>query len=288
MPYDTGGGFRPLIADRAGHGPAVVLLHGQPGTAADWAAVVPRLVADFTMIAVDRPGWGRTGGPAGGFATNAAAVLELLDRLGHADALVVGHSWGGGVALALAQAAPERTLGLVLVASVAPGQPAGRLDRLLAAPAVGDVAVPAAFGIAGRVLRSRAGQRLLGRPTVPTEARQALSALIGTRADDVESGSPRQSGRAFTVEQRAFLDELDALGPGLGAIRVPTEVLSGDNDHVVTPDAARSLVSTVPGAMLRVIARAGHLLPIEHPAAVEAAIRAVAARAGLRPDPSAG
>jgi pimeloyl-ACP methyl ester carboxylesterase len=281
LPFATVGPFRPLVADRRGHGPVVVLLHGQPGTAADWTAVVPRLAPDFTVLAVDRPGWGRTGGPAGGFATNAAAVLDLLDRLGQRRAVVVGHSWAGGVALALAQAAPERTAGLVLVASVAPDQPAGRLDRLLAAPTVGDVAVPVAFGVAGRLLSSDAAQRLLGRSSIAGDARTALAALVGARREGLHRGSHLRSGWAFTVEQRAYLGELDALGRRLASLAVPTEVVTGDSDRVVGPDAARHLAGTVPQASLRVVAGAGHLLPLEHPDAIEAAVRAVAARAGL-------
>jgi pimeloyl-ACP methyl ester carboxylesterase len=281
LPFATVGPFRPVVADRHGEGPAVVLLHGQPGTAADWTAVAPRLAPDFTVVAVDRPGWGRTGGPAGGFATNAAAVLDLLDRLGHRRAVVVGHSWGGGVALALAQAAPERTAGLVLVASVAPGQPAGRLDRLLGAPTVGDVAVPVAFGVAGRLLSSDAAQRLLGRTSIPGDARTALAALVGARREGLRRGSHLRSGWAFTVEQRAYLGELDALGRGLATLAVPTEVVTGDCDHVVGPDAARQLADAVPYASLRVVPGAGHLLPLEHPGSIDAAVRAVAGRAGL-------
>jgi pimeloyl-ACP methyl ester carboxylesterase len=275
------GPFRPVVADRRGSGPPVVLLHGQPGTAADWTGVVPRLEADFTVVAVDRPGWGRTGGPAGGFATNAAAVLDLLDRLGLRRAVVVGHSWAGGVALALALAAPERTAGLVLVASVAPGQPTGRLDRLLGAPTVGDVAVPVAFGVAGRLLGSGTAQRLLGRSPIPGDARVALAALLGASKEGLRRGAHLRSGRAFTVEQRAYLGELDVLGRGLATLAVPTEVLTGDSDHVVGPGAARHLADAVPAATLRVVAGAGHLLPLEHPEAVEAAVRAVAERSGL-------
>ena len=102
--------FGHLAADRHGNGegPAVILLHGQPGSAADWDAVVPLLAPDFTVVVPDRPGYGRTGGPARGFAGNATAVLDLLDHMGIARAIAVGHSWGGGVALAVAEVAPVR------------------------------------------------------------------------------------------------------------------------------------------------------------------------------------
>ena len=121
-----------LVADVRGHGPAVVLLHGQPGSAADWEPLARLLEADYTVIVPDRPGYGRTGGRATGFRGNAAAVVDLLDRRGVASATIVAHSWSGGVAIALAEDNPDRVAGLVLVASVGPDERLDRLDRLLA------------------------------------------------------------------------------------------------------------------------------------------------------------
>ncbi|MST32634.1 alpha/beta fold hydrolase, partial [Acidimicrobiaceae bacterium USS-CC1] len=72
----------PLAGIDRGEGPVVVLLHGQPGTSADWSAVVPLLADRFRVLAPDRPGYGRTAGPAAGFAGNAEAVLAHLDRAG--------------------------------------------------------------------------------------------------------------------------------------------------------------------------------------------------------------
>src|SRR4051794_20061292 len=83
-------------------GPGGVLVHGQPGSAADWAPVRQLLEDDFTVLVPDRPGYGRTGGSAIGFGANADAIVELLDRHGIPSATIVGHSWGGGVAIALA------------------------------------------------------------------------------------------------------------------------------------------------------------------------------------------
>src|ERR1700674_4915971 len=110
--------MRALAADDRGAGPVAVLLHGQPGDRHDWDDVVASLNGRLRALVPDRPGYGATGGPAGGFADNAAAVLHLLDARGVASAVVVGHSWGGGVALDLAIRQPDRVGALVLVASV--------------------------------------------------------------------------------------------------------------------------------------------------------------------------
>ena len=111
-----------------------MLLHGQPGSAEDWQQVTDRLPGTLHVVALDRPGYGTSRSPAGGFGYGARAVLAELDARGIGRAVLVGHSYGGGVALSVAQLAPERVEALVLLASVGPDCLTG-WDRLLAAPA---------------------------------------------------------------------------------------------------------------------------------------------------------
>jgi pimeloyl-ACP methyl ester carboxylesterase len=256
----TGGG--PLAYTVTGTGPAVVCLHGQPGSGADWLAVAEALAAEFSVVAVDRPGYGRTGGEATGFTGNAAAVLATLDELGIDRAIMVGHSWAGGVALALAADHAERVRGLVLVSSVGPVTGPGWLDQLLAAPVVGDVLVASTFALARTLLGSTAVRTRLGR-AVPGLPSRALTA-------------PRDFvWRSFMVEQRAYVDGIGDLVTALARISVPTVVVTGLSDHVVTPDVGDRLASAIPGAVLRQVAGAGHLLPFDHPREVADAVRAV-------------
>ena len=74
----------------------LVLLHGQPGSPADWQQVAGRLPAQLRAVAADRPGYGSSQLPAGGFAANARAVLDDLDSRGITRAVLMGHSYGGG------------------------------------------------------------------------------------------------------------------------------------------------------------------------------------------------
>jgi pimeloyl-ACP methyl ester carboxylesterase len=97
----------------------VVLLHGQPGSASDWQLVTDRLPGTLDVVALDRPGYGTSQQPAGGFRYGARAVLAELDARGIGRTVLVGHSYGGGVALAAAQQAPERVEALVLLARAA-------------------------------------------------------------------------------------------------------------------------------------------------------------------------
>lgn len=263
-----------LSAAVHGTGQPVVLLHGQPGSGSDWDRVVPLLRDSFEVIVPDRPGYGATGGEATGFAGNAEAVVGLLDRLGVASAIAAGHSWGGGVALALAEAHPARVCGLVLVASVAPGEPVGWDDRLLAAPFIGEAIAAVTIGIAGRVLGMQGVQALADRRLGGTalEAVRTVSRLTGAH-------SGARVWRSFVSEQRCLIAELDALGPGLSALRVPAAVLNGSADRVVPPAVADALSSALQGASHTVVEGAGHLLLHLHPAAVAEAVREVAGRA---------
>ncbi len=96
-----------LAVDDAGDGPAVVLLHGQPGTAAAWAPVRAALVGAYRVVVPDRPGYGATDVEAMGIAANAAVMVEMMAERGLAPAIVVGHSWGGGVAAWMAARTPR-------------------------------------------------------------------------------------------------------------------------------------------------------------------------------------
>ncbi|HLI23369.1 MAG TPA: alpha/beta hydrolase [Acidimicrobiales bacterium] len=265
-----------LVADVTGRGPAVVLLHGQPGSALDWAAVVDLLRPDFTVIVPDRPGYGRTGGRAAGFRGNAAAVVELLDRLQWPQAVVAGHSWAGGVALALAQSHPHRVAGLVLVGSVGPADPPGVMDKILAIPPVGRVLASLAIGGARRALAHPAVRALVDRRvTVPTSDQLARA----WRAQGL--------GRSFAIEQQALVSELASLAPGLAGVAVPATVVFGTADHIVSPATARRLAAGLPDGRLVAVEGAGHLLPYDHPGVVAAAVADVARRAGVGVPPPA-
>ena len=94
----------------AGHGPAVVLIHGFAASSDSWMTVLPVLAQHFRVIAIDLKGFGWTSRPAGDYSPEAQAQLAwgVLDKLGVADVAIVGHSWGSSVALSMAVAQPAR------------------------------------------------------------------------------------------------------------------------------------------------------------------------------------
>lgn len=248
------------------HARDLVLLHGQPGSHEDWLGVLEILPAGLRAHAVDRPGYGASPYPPGGFGANARIVLDGLDARGIDRAVLVGHSYGGGVALAVAALAPERVEALVLVASVGPGC-LTFVDHLLAAPVLGELMSFMAFAATPPFARARLAfaERRGGRPLRPY---QHLSWQIWGRSAGVNT----PLWRTFLLEQRALVDELDRLDATLGSIAVPALVVADPSDGVIPVDTSRTLAATIPDAELILVSGAGHHIPRRRPAELVDAI----------------
>lgn len=240
----------------------VLLLHGQPGGAADWDGVVARLQGRAAAIAIDRPGWdGRT--RALDLAGNAQAALAALDAHRVGRAVVVGHSLGGAIAAWLAAVHPERVSALVLAAPAANLDALYPVDRWLAAPVVGELAAGASMAGLGLALSL---PRL--RRRIAASARIDESYLRSARDEVLRPGA----WRAYAREQRTLVRDLPGLERRLAHITAPTTILAGGGDRVVPPRAARRLAQQISGARLQVSEQAGHLLPQCDPDLVAQAI----------------
>jgi pimeloyl-ACP methyl ester carboxylesterase len=246
----------------------LVLLHGQPGSPADWDQVAERLPARLHAVARDRPGYGSSQLPAGGFAANARAVIDDLDARGIDRAVLVGHSFGGGVALAAAKLTPERVEAIILLASVGPGC-ANAWDSVLAAPASGPLCALVAWKLTPWIARARlaAADRSSGRRLRPDEH---VNWQVWGQGDNARG----TLWRTFLAEQRALLREVDVLEGALSSIAVPALVLADPRDSVVPVETARRLAQSLPTAQLQFISGAGHHLPRRAPSAVADAIAA--------------
>jgi len=253
----------------------LVLLHGQPGSPADWRQVAGRLPAQLHAVAPDRPGYGSSQLPAGGFAANARAVLDDLDARGITRTVLVGHSYGGGVALSAASLAPGRVEAVVLLASVGPACVTG-WDRLLAAPGAGQLAALVAWRLTPWLARARLAKiaRRQGRPLASDEH-------VNWQVWGHAGSGQHPLWRTFLTEQRALLRELDELEHAIASVRVPVLVLADPRDTIVPYETARRLVRALPDARLQLVQGAGHHLPRRAPAAVVDAIVAFLAAAQI-------
>ena len=244
----------------------LVLLHGQPGTAADWEAVMERLPPQLHAVAVDRPGYGASQRRATGFNANAQAVLDDLDERGVDTAVLVGHSWAGGVALEAAALAPDRVKAVVLLAGVGPGS-VGIVDWLLAAPVFGPLSAQLMWRWTPWIARTRLAwlNRRHGRPLYPGE--RGFLQVWGQKGGGVEP-----LWRAFLTEQRALLSELADLEAALPSIGVPVLLLADPADQIVPIMTAQRLETELLDARLRLVEHAGHDLPRRAPGPVAEAI----------------
>jgi pimeloyl-ACP methyl ester carboxylesterase len=256
----------------AGH--LVVLLHGQPGGPEIWHGV-EELLADrgLHLRAVDRPGYGSSPLEAGGFRHNAVALAEMI-RASGPPAIVVAHSWAAAPALLAGCLFPELIDGLVLCAPVGDPGSVTLLDRLLGRTRLGRAVLRVGLAIGGWLVTRPGGPRLL--------AAAGLGRLDrGEVRSATRSARDRKARRAAAIEQAALIEELVEIRRAAPSITVPTVVIAGRRDGVVSPQAATALAHSIPGARL-VMVEGGHLLPLEHPTPVaEAVLQLVGQRSGL-------
>jgi pimeloyl-ACP methyl ester carboxylesterase len=261
----------PLIAGRrSGSGPPVLLLHGGPGLGFDYL----RDLAD-ELAAENDVAWyqqrGQAPSAAEGPYTVAADVEDarrVLDALGWERAYVVGHSWGGHLALHVAEAMPERLLGVLVV------DPLG---------SVGDGRWPEfdeeIFRRTPEAVRARA--REIDELSMAGGADDEL-ALEGMRLvwpayfADPERAPPMGDLRISSARSGEMVPsiqaELPALEAGLPGIRVPVGFVHGSRSPMPLA-ASTDAAERIPGAWVEVIQGAGHFLWVEAPGAVRASLR---------------
>jgi pimeloyl-ACP methyl ester carboxylesterase len=244
----------------------LVLLHGQPGLGSEWDQVVGALPDRFRAVAPDRPGHGSSIQPGGGLDVNAAAVLAEMDAHGIERAVLVGHSYGGGVALRVAESAPSRVEAIVLLASVGPGCLNG-WDWLLAAPLAGPVCSRMGWQLTPWF--ARVIMRLFAR----RQGRQAaMRRHVNLYVWGFTAWRHGPLWRTFLTEQRALMREAAWLAGTARSARVPALIVSDRHDPMVPFRTAQALASLIPDARLHAMEGAGHHLPLRAPEAVAAQI----------------
>lgn len=245
----------PIHYRRFGEGPPVVLLHGAGGNLRDLTfGVAPAIAERHAVIALDRPGLGFSGRTRGArqLPGQAALLREALAALGVERATLVGHSYGGALALAWALAMPETVAGLLLLG--APSQPRGRLglmNGLLASHLTGP--------IVARQMPGRVADRLVGNALVRIFAPQPVPAgyLAHMRPELVLSPAAL---RANALQLRALKAGLRAMAPRYGEIVAPTEIVHGTADAIVPFDIhALPLARQIPRATLTRLEGVGHM-----------------------------
>lgn len=244
--------------ERAGAGPALVLLHGFTGSAATWAEHAAVFARDFTTIAIDLPGHGGTGAPAGldryRMGRVVADLTAVLDQLGVARAAWLGYSLGGRVALQVAALALARVAALVLEgASAGIADPAERAARVASDEALAD-----------RIERDGVAAFVDHWERLPLFTSQA-------RLPDERWAAQRR--HRLANDPRGLAQSLRGMGQGaqpplhgrLRAIAAPALLVVGEEDEKFRRLAAE-MAAALPAAEVAVIPGAGHAAHLEQPA----------------------
>lgn len=247
---------------RAGQGPVLLLLHGIAGSSGTWIPCMRLLQSEFTVLAPDFLGHGKSAKPLGDYSlgNQAAGLRDLLERLDIERATVVGQSFGGGVAMQFAYQFPERCERLVLVDAGGLGREVSWLLRLFTLPAA-EYTMPLAFprfvrawgDSLSRVLRDlgirqpRAAEMWRSYRSLTEPENRA--AFIRTMRAVIDPG-----GQSVSARDRLYL-----------AAHMPTLIVWGDQDRIIPVTHAYQAHEAIPGSRLEVLEGLGHFPHVEDP-----------------------
>lgn len=249
-------------------GPTIVLLHGLASGSRTWEPVLPQLGRHTHVIAPDLLGHGASAKPVSGdysLGAYAAEVRDLLLVLSLDRATVVGHSFGGGVAMQFAYQFPELVERVVLVSSGGLGRdvtPALRAATLPGAALVLQTAAALTPRWLAR-LTHQAARALPGRAAALSGADlDGLAAAFTSFTDGGARGAFVQTVRGALNGTGQRLEGTDRLYLLDG---VPTLLVGGSRDPVIPVAHTRSAHTLIPGSRLEVFDGAGHFPHAEHP-----------------------
>jgi pimeloyl-ACP methyl ester carboxylesterase len=253
-----------------GRGPALVLIHGNGMMIQDFlvSGIVDDLATRYRVIIIDRPGYGYSERPRALWTPRAHATLfqKALQQLGVTQAVVLGHSWGSLVAVALALQAPQLVRSLVLASGYY--YPTLRADVLLsspvAIPGIGDLMRHTVSPLVGRMLQPAMIKAMFAPAAVPErfdrefpKAMMLRPIQLRASAEDAALMTP------VTVELEKHYRDLT----------LPVVIIVGGDDQIADVDRqSKRLHSELPDSKLVVVPGMGHMIQHLAPTEVIAAI----------------
>lgn len=239
-----------------GAGPNLVLIHGASGNTRDFTfSLVARLEKDFRVLVFDRPGLGYTddiGTTGATLAQQAELLQKAAQSLGAPRPIVLGHSYGGGVTLAWAIHHPDNLSALVLLSSPSNlwTTPLDPLYRLTSHPVLGPIIIPLLTAFVPDARVKSAIEGVFHPQSAPAGYASYIGAGLTLR---------RSSMRANGLQRANLQEEITGLIPYYGEISVPTEILHGTADTIVsTKIHSDLLVNQIKGAVLTRLDGIGH------------------------------
>ncbi len=248
---------------KAGSGPVVLLLHGLGCDHTTWEPVIDSLARRYTVIAPDLLGHGRSDKPRADYSVGGYAngMRDLLTVLGIDKVTVIGHSFGGGVAMQFAYQFPERTERMLLVSSGGLGPEVSPAIRAITSP--GFHQVMALLTLPGVRHVGKAGLKALSRTSwKQTRDLDEVAEIYDSFKDPNARHAIRHvvravvdwRGQIVTMSDRAYLTDA-----------MPMCVVWGRDDSVIPVRHASNAARLAPKARVEVIPNAGHFPHKDHP-----------------------
>lgn len=250
-----------LYYQEQGKGPPVLLLHGFGASTFTWRHVIPELAQTHRVIAVDLKGFGQSDKPFDerySVLDQAELLAQLIEDKDLRDLTIVGHSFGGGVALRLALDANDRLGGrivrLVLLDSIAYPQQIPVFFRLLDMPLV-----------------SQVGVRMVP-PSVQTRVALQIAYHDDSKIDpeqvEIYAAPLKTAAGKHAIVQSArqiVPEDIDTLPERYKTITLPTLILWCDHDRIVPLEVGIKLRRTLPNSTLKLVEECGHMPQEEQP-----------------------
>ena len=252
-----------------GTGNTVVLIHGNAGNVEDFEfGTVGLLAPEYRVVAIDRPGHGRSDRPAGRTASmecQAELLHETLLSLEIWQPILVGHSWGASLALAYSLKYPNEVSGVVLLAPAAyPDKGENRLLRAIVnTPILNDLSLLLGKPfVARRMLKQALVQAFYPQAVPNNYLKTATSLWLG-----------KKQLKAYIEDESALNDSLRRMSQRYSDIKVPVVIVAGNEDRIVSPkENAYRLQTVIPGSQLIELKNTGHEIPQTHPESIYSAL----------------
>jgi pimeloyl-ACP methyl ester carboxylesterase len=250
-----------LFYEEKGDGPPLLLIHGFGASTYTWRHIAPELARDHHVIAVDLKGFGQSDKPFDDHYSvfdQAELLAQLIEDRDLKNLTIVGHSFGGGVALVLALKADQRLKGriskLVLLDTIAYPQDIPVFFRMLDMPLVSHIGVR----MVPPILQTRIALRIayFDNSKIENDEVEAYAAPLRTAAGK----------HAIIHSARQIMPEgLDEISARYKTITMPTLIMWCDHDRIVPLDVGLKLRRTLPNSSLRIVDGCGHMPQEEQP-----------------------
>jgi pimeloyl-ACP methyl ester carboxylesterase len=258
-----------------GSGEPLILLHGNGSMIEDFesSGLIDLAAKDYRVIVFDRPGFGHSDRPRNVVWTpdaQAELINQALLRLDVSDAIVLGHSWGASVAVALALKYPDLIRGLVLASGYY--YPTARTDVIAmgapALPLIGDLLSHTVSPLIGRAVWPLMMAKIFGPQSVP-EKFGAFPKEMAMRPSQI---------RASAAESALMIPDALKLRDRYADLKMPVAIVAGDQDRLIDIDAQSArLHSDISQSKFFRVAGGGHMIQQTATDQLMSAIRAVAA-----------